>query len=166
MSTEKTYRQDPLWSAFGFSEDDLVANRSGQMTKEQRRKLFKQLHNTVLIFIGLILLILFVFSLGQAPTDDQRCFKGILIAVVSYLGVHTALNLLIDIYRESVDKVCGFVALDAHAQYRSFRVQYQLRVREVYFALNKAQFLAIRNGELYCIYYAPKSRCILSMEAQ
>lgn len=168
MTTEQLYRQSSLWSVFGFDEHALVANRTGQMTKPQRQKLLKQMRNTVLIFVGIVSLFVLVFWIAEkkTPTNDIGCIRAIIILLFGYLGLNTFLRLLFDVCQEKVDKVCGFASLDVRTQYRSFTVQYQLRIRDIDFALNKAQFLAMRHGELYCIYYASNSRYILSIEVQ
>lgn len=166
MGKEKLHRRNELWYAFGFGEEDLAANRTGQMTQTQQQQLLRQMRNTALIHLGLISLFVFVFRVeDKTLARDLQCIRVSIILLLSCIGLYTLMIYLFDASKKKADKICGLVALDARSHHRSYKVQYQLKICDLFFALEEAQFLAIRHGEPYCVYYASNTRRILSIEA-
>jgi len=157
--------------AFGFTHDDLRANQRERLTDNQATILQVQQRNygLLLIVMCVVLTVIVVASYAGMSINLENCFgAGILILAVLIALIYVGKKFVdyrSDIKQAVVKRLCGEITLDITAS--RYGASYYLALEGRRFRLrSKEQLLALRDQEAYCIYYAPKSRCILCVEAQ
>ena len=156
---------------FGFTHDDLRANLGERLTDSQIAVLQVQQRNygLLLIVVCVVLVLIIVTSYAGMSINLENCFgAGILILAVLIALIYVGKKFIDyrnDIKQAVVKRLCGEITLDITAS--RYGARYYLALEGRRFRLrSKEQLLALRDQEAYCIYYAPKSRCILCVEAQ
>ena len=156
-----------LIEAIGFSEEDLEANREGYMSEQQRRSLFRKWTPWTcftLLFAALILPTMLPFVLEQLGTSTLSPLT-LIAAVFLVVPVYFAYKwwqLSVDMRQRLVTSVEGRVRLDLSGGGNSS--QLTVSIGKAKFHVKKPIFLAFKNGDPYCVYYAPRSKTILSAE--
>ena len=154
-----------LRDVFDFGEEELAANRNGQITEYQRRRLLRRLLKKFAIGIPFFLIALLLTRFSAATTDFAlNSILVLSVIVICGFLVVTFVQYLLDIQRGKASAIHGLVSLYATSHYRSSAVNYKMRVHDMTFSLSRAEFQAFKNGEVYSIYYAPNSHCILSVD--
>lgn len=178
-----------LQAVFAFNDDDLIANRYGQVTlaqKYQLRHYYLKSQNNILWVIGITILGFFLMLPNWQVNDffvDALILviililDGLLIADSIYKRSDKALELL-DV---SILKVTGTAILSQKSDepnlmwfffkptwyffmWLTASTTYQLRIGGQRFAITNEAFHAIKNGAPYCVYFARKKTPILSIE--
>jgi hypothetical protein len=165
---------------FKFSENDLLANRQGKLTQQQKAALKEKAKSSLILsaVVCLVagLIILWIVGTYYRTVGAYDLVMRILTGIFFFGLVVLLLSLLLftlpgyrnwkeDIDTGRVDRICGRVSLDV--EYRSGRYGYtlfKLAIGSQTFQLSKDAFLAFENGQNYCLYYAPKTKAILSVE--
>lgn len=164
-----------------FTDGDLEANAAGEITDHQMRRLQTRLMMRLVVGFFILLIVAPILILpsravviypavGLYPVWLIVGFIMLFIAVVFGAQI---VNLWRDLRERRVEAVEGPVKLDI--QYGRVasswmvtvysnrgRPGYTVSVGSLNFSLNKAGFLAFKNGDPYVIYYAPHSKLLLS----
>lgn len=159
------YRQsNPDWlSAFQITEEDLKQNRAGQISPQQRRRLWRDRLPTIFSFVSLWLLIGLIYTGFRNEATSAvtvQCLGGLLIAslmvaiavilrawwLMSQVNVSTAVG--IAKLSERTDRYGG---LFLHLDGRNFE-------------LNRQQFNLIRDGMSLAVYYVAYRKRVLAIE--
>lgn len=162
---------EKLARVLNFTEEDLVANRQGYMTKEQRVKLRKMvikrgIYQPLGVFWIYTAVIFFLIFSGAAHAQgrDLRAISvvGFVVASVA-MGIYTYYawrRLRDDLHKGDVAMEAGRIALEVGMRGRN-----SLTIQMTTFAINAETLLAFRNDARYRIYYAPHTKLILSAES-
>lgn len=174
MKTKQHNRQQLLMQAFGFTYDDLTANRSGKLTLHQRRKHRNSniLHGCAWISIGLVALVpAMLIFVSIAITMDADLDSGIAtllsIAIIgTFIGFGVAgsgvINLVFsyrDVQAHEVKRIQGLAVIIASAN-----AQPMLTIHNLKFKMSRKQIAHIKALEPHIVYYLPKSKRIVSIE--
>ena len=158
---------ETLDSVFKFSESDLLANRQGKLTGQQRVRL-KAKAKSFLILSAVVCLVAGLAILWIVGTFDLVTgifLFGLVLLLGSVLIGPRYLDWKEDINSDRVAKICDCVFLDI--QYRRGRfgnINFRLTIGLHTFDISKDALLSFENGQNYCLYYAPKTKAILSVE--
>ncbi len=158
--------EDLLMAALNFTEADLEANQAGELSARQIAALEKRRGLMFMgVFVSMVVMALF-FLIASVMQPSYDAFVFYFFAVFPAL---LALYLAYNVYRSSSDTrerrsavVEGRVQLDVSGGQNS--ANFVLKLENKKFGLNKRQFLTFKSGDPYRVYYAPKSRRILSAE--
>lgn len=164
--------ENDLMAALNFTADDLDANRDGQLSEEQRARLYgKRIYwllaiAGVVAFVFLINLpgVFIVFSSGDYPPPaDMLIFIGFILGCIGILVLlYTRSDLraiTADLQEKTVESVQGLIALETFGQDKM-----KVHIHDRAFTVNNKAGLAFKNGDPYCLYYAPHSKTLLSAE--
>ncbi|HEX2908351.1 MAG TPA: hypothetical protein VHO69_15875 [Phototrophicaceae bacterium] len=162
----KTYLITPI----NFTDNDLETNRNGGLSKtqqlelEQRQRFWKRWVGPALV-IGFLPVLL---SIGLGITGHLLWSKVYFpfILIVSASGVAIAMSIQkkyrafeSDLDTGRVRRVRGQVKLTAYIGNMS-----KLTINNKVFIFHSLPLFAFKNGDPYCLYYAPHSRTLLSAE--
>jgi len=166
-----TNHDERLGYAFRFTQGDLRVNQKERVAENQVSILQaqQQIYGLLLIVVCFALIVIVIVSSAVMSINLENCFVAgifilaVLIALI-YVGKKFA-DYRNDIKRAVVKRLCGEITLDITAS--RYGASYYLKLERQRFRLrSKEQLLALRDQEAYCIYYAPHSRYVLSIEAQ
>ncbi|HEX2908356.1 MAG TPA: hypothetical protein VHO69_15900 [Phototrophicaceae bacterium] len=170
METEKPKAkneasEEQLEAVIGFTPADLEANRDGQLSDGQKIR-FRGQRNLILAFAILVMVCIpFVALTGFVKRTDWGlgAIGLILFLVLSTFGTLAALalvriiRLMHDLQDNRAEAVQGPIKLEMHQGYH-------IVIGDQMWHVHQDVFLAFKNGEPYCLYYAPHSRTLLSAE--
>ena len=155
-----------LRKAFWFTQDDLLANRQVRMTQQQRAVL-EEKAKSFLISSSLLCAFVSVLLMSIVAKYDVVTLAGIFALVAFMGGMFIWLeyqNWREDINSDSIEVLCGPVFLEIREGARSRPTSYKLKIDSEIFTLTQAQLLALDHGRDYCVYYAPKTKTLFSVE--
>jgi hypothetical protein len=165
-------REQRFADAIGFTEQDLAANREGYMTKSQRalldreRKLWRS--DMQIAMASLPIAVVLTIWDGYRIGDTLSSRIGILIFFTVIIGlwyvdVRRRWRWFDgDLYKGEVVFTDGKVGLRTYRQ-KNGRI-YLVKVSKLQFSVQKQAYHAFREGDPYRIYYAPRSKRLLSAE--
>lgn len=165
MDKPKKY-EDLLMAALNFTEADLEANQAGELSARQIAALEKRRGLMFMgVFVSMVVMALFfLIASVMQPSDDATVFYFFTVFPALF-----TLYLAYNVYRYGKDihdrrsaVVEGRVELDISGGQNS--ANFAIKLENKKFRLNKRQFLTFKSGDPYRVYYAPKSRRILSAE--
>ena len=168
MEKHKKY-EERLMDALRFDEDDLEANEAGYLSERQLKRLKSMRTSAALALIILALLFSSVFlflASRSGSVSGALPFLGVgsLLLVVLFLVYRSRVYPLASDLRENETLASeGRIDLSLKHQQQN-RIEYFVRVNEMRFRVKKETFFALKNGDPYRIYYAPRSKQILSAE--
>jgi hypothetical protein len=157
-----------LGEAFGFSSDDLQANRSGTFSQRQRRQLMREFWRvagvTVLLMLVPVVVTLILILWGAEDTGLFEALSrrnaligyiaGVLLSSLYALGNFRKLLLIFDVFNRQVDSVRGV----------AMRYGLYLEIDSQRFLMEQAVLDLIQNGLHYRIYFSPYAKRVLSVE--
>lgn len=160
-----------LATALKFNDNDLMANRDGYMTKEQRVRLRRiglsrylpSAFGSIVFGIAFFLCLLLLLT---GLRDGQLLF---LLSIFGFMSVWLAGYAYVHWRKFKADLEKGNVAMAA-GQIRlniygfGNRIGFSVGIEKQSFGVKRRILLAFKNGEPYQIYYAPHSRTLLSAE--
>jgi len=155
-----------LRKAFWFTQDDLLANRQVRMTQQQRAVL-EEKAKSFLISSSVLCAFVSVLLMSIVAKYDVVTLAGIFALVAFMGGMFIWLeyqNWREDINSDSIEVLCGPVFLEIREGARSRPTSYKLKIDSEIFTLTQAQLLALDHGRDYCVYYAPKTKTLFSVE--
>lgn len=158
-----------LRKAFGFTQDDINANRNGHLTERQLLELGDLYRGNIIFTVVIILVLVFLAFYVLTVEFSLTGFTIVLcLLVLGFLAV-----VWIDPQKwrnarrsNSVAILCGQIRLSIVRYGRYKATVCRLRIKDQKFEIERRQLLALRDYGTYCIYYVPNSRHILSIEAQ
>ncbi len=157
----------------GFSEDDLSANRDGQLRDSQQQKLVaKRQGSLVLAVLGLIIaagvFVRVVFDNGFKSSDKLSI---VLLTCLALVVALLYLWLKWSQYVSDLDRGIAFASegpLELITYHNRGNNIYRLRVNRASFGLDKHLFdlltAAAKKHEYCAVYYTPRSKILLSFE--
>ena len=160
--------EERLMSAFAFDEDDLEANQAGHLSAHQAASLTtaqKKMLVAALIFTLMLAVSFGLLLLSRTPVPFLPLLG------VSMIGASTAFfaayevgayRLRSDLQEDHVLSAEG--RIDLSLKTGQNKANYFLRVGGMRFAIKQQKFLALKNGDPYCVYYTRRSKNILSVE--
>lgn len=164
--TDDHYR---LRRAFGFTQEDLDANRRGRLTARQVSFLASRYRRSVAL-AGATVIVLSSIALG-AIISECNTTGLVIVLCLAVIGFIIVMSIdpqawQKDIRSNSVKCICGEVRLSivttGSGHHRS--TSYRLRVQEHKFYINADQFTLLKNNEAYRVFYTPNTERILSFE--
>jgi hypothetical protein len=164
---EKYKPEQQLADAIGFTEADLNSNRDGALSMAQRWKLHdeggKALRLALAALVGGLLFAVLLMVFSRSPgMATMNTFIVLGAAGLFLYGGWRWLGYSADTKTVPAE-LEGRVKLDANDGGRS-GVTFTIQVEGVTFPVKKNVFLAFKNGDPYRIYYAPRSKKLLSAE--
>lgn len=174
MGKPKKY-EERLMEALAFDEDDLAANQAGELSSRQvarlnREQLSTGLGGALVLVFGIVIVSLVMGTVNFALMTLPALV--ILIAISAFfLGLSAVIwsrsrKLYADLVDRWVAEIEGRVDLSVRAGQNA--ASYYLRVGDgedsVRFTVKQRAFLAFKNGDPYRIYYARRSKRLLSAE--
>jgi hypothetical protein len=159
-----------LKAALKFTDDDLAANRAGQLSAAQRSRLLASRQRALWIGVGVLVVVVLLATttlyIGQVNRDPLFSFIGIAIticsAVISGVLIRNWYRLSADVSAGTVETLAGTVQHTVRVTGRS--ATYLFKVGEQVLTVPKPVFLSVRNGGRYRFYRTPVSRLLLSGE--
>lgn len=155
-----------LREAFGFTADDLVANRAGRLT-EQQKVILKDRRGSALISSLVICILVSIFLIFVVEKRDVVTILAIFAFVAFVGGLFIWLELQSwsdDSNSDQIEVICAPVRLEVREGWRYRPTSYGFTIGSETFSLTKDQLFALEHGRDYCIYYTPRTKTILSME--
>jgi hypothetical protein len=162
MEKQKTKPEFLLQDAIGFSEDDLEANREGYLSIPQQAGMRSD-HNFWLCSMIVLIVIFAMFAvLGLSSRRHEAAqFLAFMMAGVAGWAFMKWYRVRDDMNTD-LRAVEGRVKLDIGRT--KGEPKYSVEIDDVKFNVKKDVFLAFKNGDPYCIYYAPHTKRILSVD--
>lgn len=164
-STEPAPADPYLMAAFNFNEYDLHFNQQGDLSDRQFKDL-RERRTYIILFITLVAI--FPFILGMTTN-----LGSIYVPLIGFYIVITIIWLKLvwtywsrysnDMYDAPIARVTGDVQLNFESPRRSGTYALTMTINEQHFQLNKPQFLAMKNRDMYTVYYTPNSKHLLSI---
>lgn len=161
-----------LQRTLNFTTDDLKANRDGHFSEAQSKKYEPPQVNNLALMVILGHALVIGGILGAVAIVTAKPAMWIVLGIVMALGIlpfvlmHNEGNinptLRADAKHGAVKKVCGIVIFDPLKDANKNRVE--LYIDGITFKLSNAQSTAFINEEVYCVYYLPLSRTLLTAE--
>jgi len=147
-----------------FTQHDLNANRRGRLTDRQRAHLQMQRDATSALYsTGAGLLIgLAAVCIGLTQTASKFYVELLFVIPTAFLLAYIIqlwINFTLDLRARRVDAVSGCALAQP-----ILRVQTRLHIGSLNFALSDRVARAFQNGSAYRVYYARRSKTILSVE--
>ena len=163
----KLKHEERLMYAIGFTEEDLEANRNGQLSERQRNEL-KRVRNMMLVYESIILPFSIVFFILLLASN---VFTSSLILMSITIGILVGINLPIQVLfkfahdAQKAEAHCsdGRVKLEIKSM-TGRHEKYRVIVEQVKLKVSKEIFLAFKNGDPYLICYTPHTKKLLSAE--
>ncbi len=162
-----------LQRSLKFTLDDLKLNRSGQLSEAQHEKHKPPEVSRLAFYVIAGHAILIGGLLGAIAIITGKFAMWIVLAIVLGLGLLPFLlmnnegninpTLRGDVQNGVVKKACGITIIKQTTD-RNNVSSYELYVDDLALKLTASQASAFINEEVYCIYYLPLSRTLLSAE--
>lgn len=151
--------EEVLENAIGFNEYSIEANARGELSEGQRAFIRRRMsYNFLMLFIAVLLSLVGMLMFNSPGAILPIVMGG---GLVVYAIVRMAINAT-ELRGNRVESIEGSIGLDIGSTGNSN--SYRVRVGNIRFGLNKAQFLAFKNGDPYRLYYLPTSKRLLSAE--
>ena len=164
--------QQGLRDTFHFSDEDLAANRNGQMGEQQHYWFVDSFLRRTFIFLGITV------CLGYLSFTSLRdnSFSGIAIVTIGPLllglafiigivfTVRNSWRMLVDAVSRRVDVISGTGRISIRRQGRA--TLYSLDIENLSFDISQKATQAIIDDKYYSVYYAPHSKVILAVEVE
>jgi hypothetical protein len=161
MKNHKNKPGNVLMEALDFDEDDLEANRAGQLSEVQYNNMYSKRMVFIYVFVTLSTVIVFMSIL----TLSLNLF---VMATAIIFFMRMKLHQFDNDLKGNVLPMEGVVKLDVitnkiHTNVSS-GVAYSIRINDRKLNVEKKAFLAFKNGDPYRIYFTPNTKKILSAE--
>ena len=160
-----------LEEALNFDEEALELNRDGQLSNHQRDELMAVANSLkgieVLVYLGAVIVGLVVIVDGILKSDTITS-RIVMLGVVGALAYGLDYILRRHITRYQQDTMTGIEAIQGHVvldfQSQSNSAKFLVTLSGETFSVSKNVFLAFKTGDPYVVYFAPRTRRILSAE--
>ncbi len=158
--------------SFSFTDADLIANRTGKMTDAQKEKL-RDKRQSFLIRYGVASLISFgIFNALIVPFDAHTlaallnsivmpAISGSLFSVFCFLLISRLRQIQQDIKESYVAIFEGPISLKSR---NSRNPTYQLQAGRIYLNIPQKSIQVLKINKDHAVYYAPRSKIVLSIE--
>jgi hypothetical protein len=157
--------EERLMSTFAFDEDDLAANQAGHLSQKQAIRL-KSARNSEIYRLVLPAFVSLLIALGffRYTASIIVFLTVVAIAILMMLAINgpKLYRWRADLLEEAILSAEGRIYLSLDT--RRKKVGYFLRLGGVWLSIDKAKFLALKNGDPYRIYYTRRTKHILAVE--
>lgn len=168
---KNTY-QDPtqlLMDTLHFNEDDLEANRNGELSESQRTQLDYYLNKFIegrkaLIIGGAVIAIIAVantFFFRSSTFTNMLFIVGLVLLGSLWFVNRQVTNTQNGLQQGRINSIQGVISLDLKA---NDNPTYYVNCGALRFTICKDVFLAFKNNEPYVLYYVPWNNKLLSAE--
>ena len=156
-----------LMEVLRFSEEDIEASRQGRMTESQRALIWWRSSEANFWYIILPVMVLFTIHFRPMIQDDNGAFL-----VIALFGTLIGTRIAVDVLRvyqdtgqDEVQKIEGVVMKDRKPRTAGNAPRnFYIRIRNTIFKVSPSEISAFEHGKFYRIFYAPRSKVILSAE--
>jgi hypothetical protein len=157
--------QQALVDAFGFDHDDLKANQAGMFSERQLKRLATDRLINLLGVVHSISILLASPVVSLAIGLPAFCAIGVIVASIAGVGIYACFKqyrwLQDDVQNQEVTSAQG--SIESIIPLRKSSVVY-FRINDVSFKSAYWETDEFKPNERYRIYYAPRSKRILSVE--
>lgn len=162
---------DPIvMDAFDFNADDMYINQQGDISDYQLGCLKNSRLTNTAIWLGLmfipILFGVFFMQKYQGFSSQPGMTVWMMVGLVCLILLIAARNIwnryTDDMYHNQVEEISYTIDMDIENEGKS-GISYTLYIVDLRFKLNKKQFLALKNRELYTLFYTPSTKKLLSI---
>jgi hypothetical protein len=164
--------QHYLMQTLKFTDADLKANRAGQISAAQRERYTPPkptplVMGVVLAHIAAVGGLLAILAIVTKSAVLWVIFVVVVVTLMTPIGMMQQGGILPrpvlrqDIASGKVAKACGMVILQPQ---QSLKPYYELTVAGVTMEIEPAIAAQFKENEIYCVYYLPGSRTLLSAE--
>jgi len=161
-----------LMRTLNFNTEDLRANREGRMSEAQRERLTPPKTNPMiavavfghLAVVGGMLALLAIFTQSMALWAVFGLAVVMMMAPFGFLRSEGKLNRPVmrdDMAKGRVEKACGIVIL---TEKKGRKTTFDLLVSGISLEISPAEAAAFQHEAMYCVYYLPGSKTLLSAE--
>lgn len=164
MQKQKLDPQQALMKAMNCTDEDLSANRDGYMTLRQKNRLKRRRTSLILyIFGGLAIgsLQLTIFGYLFSDVIIIVLLIGTFTILYTVLGFLERRRFSLDLHKGAVEVIEGRITLDVVTGRGAY---YAVSIGKIKFRINRRVFLAFKNGDPYCLYFAPHAKVLLSAD--
>lgn len=167
VSAGQANLQQNLGRTFRFNDNDLTANRAGQLSARQRLRLLWRIGGYSLLLVGLVTIATAMVVASTTTTEGRMTWWqiGILgLALVTALGwlAHTLVMLIMDLLWGQMKTAVGRVHVHTRSQGRGVQVYYVVNGIEL--PVKASAYYALVDGLQYRVYYTSRSKTIMSIE--
>jgi hypothetical protein len=154
-----------LANANDFSPEDISQNQKGFLSKHQENRLVRYI-----AFYGLVLLggAALLFSLRFQILRAVSTTTSVLLLIIGLILLlrfgWSMGKIVLDLWNGRVSRVEGLVTRQAHRS--RYNTSYYYVVDTFKFEVSEAAYNALIEGMQYCIWYAPHSKRLVSIEPQ
>jgi Flp pilus assembly protein TadB len=160
---------DYLQDTLDFTAEDLQANRDGYMTKRQRRRIHNLRKESrrarKALWIVLIGLVVSAFWFSEGILTLPIVILIMILAIDVFISSLSISRMNQDLYKGLIDDVEGKLRLIGREQGQGHKNNYTIKIAQKKFSIPLDAYLRLRNGGIYCIYFAPNTHTLLSIEA-
>lgn len=167
--TEPAPANSYLMEAFKFTAYDLHFNQEGDLSDTQ----FERLSNLRRFTVGLLtaiacfpLLVWFGLNSQAQLLEQVLVFGGVTVLICLPLlcvAWSYGARYYKDMYTAPIESTTEKVHLDVYTSSRR-GASLTMRIGKETFSLNKKQFLALKNRDIYTVYYTPNTKRLLSID--
>ena len=158
--------------AFKNTEEDLVANRKGQLSPRQHKRIRRGLLREKVS--GIILIVIVGGGVGLAIfTVRNVSFGLLLIAVFAVIvliiyQIGRANQVRKDLEDGVVNQIYGYARKRKVSNFFALEgnrsPEYYITIGDVKFSVNRKRFNAIQEDLFYVAYYTPTAKCLVAIE--
>ena len=157
-------RQEELMLALNITEDDIIANRNGQLLPEHRKTILKrEKHRNPFVGCGALVILgmLFLAVIGFRDEGITGCISVTLV-IIMLLAVEVPearklIQFRQDMQAGVVESLQGLAVVEAGRGY-------SLSMNDIRFEAPQQVMLRIKHLEPHIFHYLPKSKIIVSVE--
>jgi hypothetical protein len=159
------YRQfNPLWlEAFWVTEDEIKLNRTGRMSAQQRRRVWRDRLPLIVSFVGLWIgagWLYTAFRNEAADAPSTQCL-GILLVLSLIMAIAVILRAWWIMSNLQVQVAVGVAQLEERTgQYGGLFLNIDGRN----FELKRTQYELLKNGMALAVYYVTRRKRVLAIE--
>lgn len=162
---QKSKSEHLLMNAIEFDEEDLEANQQGVLSQKQQQ-VFRAERKNWRFFFWMVLVVSPVIIISVWNGETRTIPSSIVLGIIALLGLGYCWSKWVswdrDCKRGIVHSAEGRIKLDVAESKQEFG--YRVYIQDVRFEISKRVFLAFKNNDPYIIYYAPRTKRILSAE--
>lgn len=175
--TKSSKQPITLMKVFNFTLGDLNANKAGTLSKRQIQIAETSQPNPIVQLVlmghvGIIIGILALIVFASGATAEKLLFLGVagMVILSPFLYAMNRLNMtqnqglsVDDIAENHVLSVCGSITLH---QAVGVNASAKVEIESMIFKLPKDGMQVLNGEKAYCMYYAPHTKRIVSIEEQ
>lgn len=166
VSAGQANLQQNLGRTFRFNDNDLTANRAGQLSARQRLRLLWPLGGYSLLLMGLVtfaitMVVRVTTTEGRATWQDVS-IVGLVLVVALGWAAHNLVMLIMDLLWGQMKTAVGRVHVHTRSHGRGVHFYYVVDGIEL--SVKASAYYALVDGLQYRVYYTSRSKTLMSIE--